>query len=64
MNHRIELTPVKCCATCKQSAGWMDNMHCTRHRIGVKPYLICNDFDIEKSITLTDEIGSGANAGL
>jgi len=35
---------VNCCATCKHWQGWLDNMFCGKHKIEIKPYLICDDY--------------------
>ena len=40
---KIGLRVVDCCMTCSYWQGWPDNMFCDKHKIEVKPYLICND---------------------
>lgn len=40
----IRLKQVECCATCKSSGGWMDNMLCDLHKIETRPYWICGDY--------------------
>ncbi len=40
----IGLKQVKCCATCKNSGGWMDNMLCHFYEIETRPYWICDNY--------------------
>ncbi len=43
MKPRLKL--VNCCALCKHHVGWMDNMFCMFHDVGVEPFLICKQYD-------------------
>ena len=40
----MELPVVDCCATCVWMRGWLDNMWCGKHTIGVLPYTKCDEF--------------------
>lgn len=43
------LGEVRCCGTCIQQRGWLDNMWCGLHTIAIRPYLICIDYRPQSS---------------
>jgi hypothetical protein len=49
------LRAVDCCATCRQWAGWLDDMWCRKYEIDVNPYSICDDFETNAGETDKEE---------
>ena len=45
----INLRTVKCCATCIQHGGWLDNMLCNYYAIETRPYWLCDEYDENKT---------------